>query len=281
MGDKSGDSQQDSSGRYAALIQGRENRKTAIAVSKLTNPNVFTPYGSQRVRFVGKGKVPHVTQRLKPNQQELFKERETQDLGLSDLATDIGQRVQGSLGEDFDNSNFYDPGDVPTYTPGKQDFSRVTEALVAKSQPFIDRRREQVENNLLLQGHTRGGQAWNAAQDDLSEVEGNIYNNAVITANQERERETGREATEFRTRGDSYTLGEDRRTRDYSEAQFLRDLPLNDFRNVRNEDIQKDQQYPGFVGTGYDPSPIFDGFLDAQQGKRFHEQQVGERKLTI
>jgi hypothetical protein len=68
----------------AALAQGAANLESARATAKLSNPNMYTPYGSQTVSY--NGDIPTVTQTLTPTAQRTLEAQQAVDLSLSNLA---------------------------------------------------------------------------------------------------------------------------------------------------------------------------------------------------
>lgn len=83
------------------------------------------------------------------------------------------------------NASMYPGGPpVPNRTPssGMDFFSdNATNAIRERMQPMMDRRRSQLENQLLNQGMTRGSEAWNNAMGDLGQQE-NDANLAAVQA---------------------------------------------------------------------------------------------------
>ena len=67
----------------AAKAQGAANVETARASAKLSNPNVYSPYGTQLVSY--EGDIPTIRQTLTPQAQQTLEAQQRVQTGLSDL----------------------------------------------------------------------------------------------------------------------------------------------------------------------------------------------------
>jgi hypothetical protein len=67
----------------AAVAQGTANLEAARATAKLSNPNIYSPYGNQTVTY--NGDVPTITQTLTPEAQKTLNEQQQGQYGLAAL----------------------------------------------------------------------------------------------------------------------------------------------------------------------------------------------------
>ena len=83
----------------AAVAQGAANLESARASAKLSNPNVYSPYGNQTVTY--NGDIPTVTQTLTPNAQRTLEQQQALGYNLTDLAGRGFSAVDRTMGTPF------------------------------------------------------------------------------------------------------------------------------------------------------------------------------------
>ncbi len=161
---------------------------------------------------------------LSPEGQQLF----DQQMRISQNLGNVGEaglnRVGEAVAQPFDMSKVPGMPSVPTAGDGGR--NAVVQALMQRQQPAMDRARQSREANLIAQGHTRGGSAWDAQQDDLNRAENDARLAAEIAGGQEQSRQFGLEAQR-------YGMGTDARGRAISEQAYLRNLPLSELNSLR------------------------------------------------
>lgn len=150
--------------RSAAKDQGKENFQAALKTAKLSNPNIFGPLGSQTVTWED-GQAT-VTQELTDDQQAILDLQERLRMQSGGLAGNLFDMVGTSRDE-------------------------VTDAMLDRMRPELERQRERQQNQLMIQGHNRGGSAWNAIQDDIARRENDARLAAVLAGGQEQSRLIG------------------------------------------------------------------------------------------
>jgi len=208
----------------AAVAQGAANLESARATAKLSNPNMYTPYGSQTVSY--NGDIPTVTQTLTPTAQRTLEAQQAVDLSLSNLAqkgTGIasnvldkpfsfgGPAVQTSLGSTEALKSGPSAGqyglaqggvNVPNLATSL-DLSGVAkmpinagmtgqQAIMARLEPFLAKQRVSTETQLINQGLRPGTEAYNNAVQLLGQQENDARQQAALqglnldlTANQQ------------------------------------------------------------------------------------------------
>jgi hypothetical protein len=208
----------------AAVAQGAANLDAARATAKLSNPNMYTPYGTSLVSY--EGDVPTVRQTLTPTAQKTLEAQQNVDLSLSNLAqkgTGIasnvldkpfsfgGPAVQTSLGSTEALKNAPSAGQYGLAQGGVNapnlatslDLSGVAkmpinagmtgqEAIMARLEPSLAKQRVSTETQLINQGLRPGTEAYNNAVQLLGQQENDARQQAALqglnldlTANQQ------------------------------------------------------------------------------------------------
>lgn len=118
------------------------------------------------------------TTALTPVGQKSFDAQQRVELGANELAEDQIARLVQAL------SKPYDYAGLPK-APGIDDFSadrdKVTQGIIDRNQPMMDRSRAAQETQLTNQGLARGSEAWRNASDDLARQE-NDFRLAALNA---------------------------------------------------------------------------------------------------
>jgi hypothetical protein len=83
----------------AAVAQGVANLESARATAMLSNPNVYSPYGTQTVTY--NGDIPTVRQTLTPEAQRTLEQQQALGYKLTDLAGKGFSAVDRSMGTPF------------------------------------------------------------------------------------------------------------------------------------------------------------------------------------
>lgn len=151
---------------YQSLAQKQQdlNMQGYQQTARMNNPTINTAFGHQTTTFDANGN-PTVNQTLNPDVQNLYQKQLDYAKGINIPGID----TQGNLaGRDL-----------------------VTQTLLDRQQPLLDRQRQLAENNLLIQGHNRGGEAFNAAENDLARQENDARMSAILAGGQEQSRLAG------------------------------------------------------------------------------------------
>lgn len=151
---------------------------------------------------------------LSPEQQALLDQQNKISLGLGSAMENGLQYVNDTMSNPLDTSGFTQ---MDQATVGGLD--QITRAMMERAQPYLDAARQTRENNLLIQGHNRGGEAWGAVQNDLMKGENDALLAAILSGGQEQSRLLG--------------LQQAQRQAQLSEAGYLRNEPINTLNAVR------------------------------------------------
>ncbi len=205
--------------KATAAAQGTANLETAVGQGWLNALNQYGPQGSvtynqSGTHRVGDQDVPQFSQTttLSPEQQRQYDMRNA----LNEQALGLGKGVLNNVGGAV--SSPFSLDGIPQ-APGVGDFSadrdKVTNALIARNQPMMDRTRSGIENQLANQGIMAGSEAYKNKMDDLGRQE-NDFNLAAVNAG-------GAEQSRL------FGLGEQARQQGISEAQLKRSQPINEY----------------------------------------------------
>ena len=202
----------------AAKEQGAANTETAIAQSKMNNPNMVTPYGNSSYTMGADGR-PILTQTLSPAEQgKLDTSNQVQQSSLDILNKDmpnIQEALTGKFGMqgsatpgNFGNigttaTSLGNIGNVQTglgWNEGNQQMATML-AQYQKGAQFLDPQWKNTESdttaNLANQGIVPGTAAYDRAMQEQSRAKMGAYsdliNNSILSGNTENQAQFGRQ----------------------------------------------------------------------------------------
>lgn len=202
-----------------AAAQGAANLETAIAQGYLNAANVTSPFGNVTYDTTGTVKVgdkdvPRFEQNIELNPEQQ-RQLDLQN-SLRERALQLGGGVLENVGSATDSP--FNLNGLPQ-APGMDDFSadrdKVTQAIIARNQPMMDRNRDRLANQLANQGLSIGSEAYGAAMDDLGRSE-NDFNLAAIERG-------GAEQSRL------FGLGQAARQQGIQERTLERSQPINEY----------------------------------------------------
>lgn len=249
----------------AAVATAAGNADAARIAAKANRVNQNTPYGSITYTNGINGDQDQwrsdVT--LAPDQQKMLEQQNQISLGLGDTMNQGLGYVQNMLDSPLDTSGFtnVDPASVA----GRE---QVTATLLERMQPSLDRNRTAKENALLIQGHNRGGEAWNATQDDLARAENDQRMAAVLAGGTEQSRLLGAQQAQ--------------RQNQLAETQTLRNEPLATLNAIRTGAMPTNPQFTNTPQQQTVAGPNLLGAAQSQyQGQlgAYNAQQAGSNNL--
>lgn len=232
----------------AATAQGAANKETAIASSRLNNPNVVNPFGTQTWAENGVEGRPTMTQTLSPEQQALYlKQLESKGL-LADLGTQGAGALKGVVGKNLDLSG------LPS-APGGSQATRdsVVNAMMARVNEDVDRSKDDKNSTLIAAGIRPGTPAYNDAMAQIERGRTDARNQALISSGGEAQRD--------------FTMDTQRRKDAIAEMLAGRQTPLNEINALMSgSQVANPFAVPGAAqNTNIAPPPIF-GAAQAQYG---------------
>lgn len=263
----------------AAIATAAGNKDAAIAGTEANRVNQYTPYGSLTYKQTGTSAAGNplwsATTSLSPEQQKLLDLQNQTSIGLGETMGTGLNYVQDILANPFDTSALPSTPNLPTV----QDVpttNQVTDTLMARQQPMLDRIRSQKETDLMVRGFNPGGEAWKSSQDDLARAENDARMAAVLAGGQEQSRLANVNAQQFGQGAQLFGLGQTARDRALQEQAFLRNEPLNTLNAVRtgaqvtgptfqNVPLQQGYTGPDLLGATQATGQYNQGTYNAQQ----------------
>lgn len=195
----------------AAVAQGAANVETARASAKLSNPNVYSPYGTQLVSY--EGDVPTIRQTLTPEAQKTLEAQQKLQGNLARLGGTAYENAFGTLSSPFSFGGQvqtqFNQGNTLQNAPSagqyglarggpnapnltsQLDLSNVAkmpvnagttaqEAIMRRLEPSLARQRTSTETQLINQGLRPGTEAYDNAARILGEQENDLRSQAAL-----------------------------------------------------------------------------------------------------
>lgn len=245
----------------AAQAQGAANVESAVAGSRLNNPNVINPYGSQTwVEGATDTSRPTMVQELSPEQQGLY----NQSIQTKSLLGDLGIQGATSLGDVIGQN--LDLSGLPA-APGDASATRdsVINAMMSRVNEDVDRSIDQKNSDLIAAGIRPGTQAYDNAMAQIERGRTDARQQAIIAAGSEGQRD--------------YQMNADRRRTALSEMLAGRQTPLNEINALMSgSQVSNPFAVPNAAqNTQVAPAPVF-GAAQAQYGanlNQYNAQQAG------
>lgn len=220
-----------------------------------------TPWGSQNYIQNEDGTWTLDTT-LSPEQQQLLDTQTQTSLGLGGSINAGLGRVNDMMATGLDTSRL---PNMPT-TADNAGRDAMTASILERMQPGLDRNRSQTEAQLLVQGHNRGGEAWNAKQDDINRAENDARLSAVQAGGAEQSRMFG--------------LGSTARQNALAEQQTIRNEPLQTLNALRTGAQVQNPQFSQYYNQQGVSGPDYLGATSAQgnyQQGIYNSQQAGSQ----
>jgi hypothetical protein len=256
----------------AAVAQGAANVESARATAKLSNPNIYTPYGTQLVSY--DGDVPTVRQTLTPTAQKTLEAQQGVDLSLSNLA----QKGTGIASNVLDKPFSFGGPDVQT----SLDLSNVAkmpvnagmtgqEAIMSRLEPSLARQRTSTETNLINQGLRPGTEAYDNAINLLGQQETDARTQAVL---QGLNLDIGANAQGYNQALQTGQFGNTAQQQALAQAIQSRQMPLNEINALMSSSQIENPQFGAYSGANVAPAPVFAG---AQAQGQFEQNKYNQQ----
>jgi hypothetical protein len=243
--------------RGAAVEQGAANLEAARATARLSNPNTYTPYGTQLVSY--DGDIPTIRQTLTPTAQKTLEAQQGVELSLANLGAKGANTASGVLDKPF---SFGGP-EVQT----SLDLSGIAkmpvnagmtgqEAIMQRLEPSLARQRTSTETQLINQGLRPGSEAYDNAIQLLGQQETDARTQAVL---QGLNLDIGANQQGFGQQLEAGKFGNTAQQQALAEAIQLRQLPLNEITALMSGSQIQNPQFGAYSGATVQAAPIFAG----------------------
>ena len=227
-----------------AAAQGVANKETAIAQAGLNMTNQITPSGNLSYEQIGTWSdgTPRyqATTSYSPEQQAIYS-------GANQIAGNQLGAINSALSKPLDLSSL---GSAPQYDDAYR--QQVSDAMLARQQPNIDRDEEALRTRLANQGITYGSQAFNDAQ--LSQ--GQRLNDLRL----------GIDATAGNEASRAYQNALTGRQQGISEMTLQRSQPINELTALLGLGQVQNPQFQGVPQTGVANTDVTGPAYQSYQG---------------
>ena len=258
--------------RGAAIEQGAANLESARATAKLSNPNIYTPYGTSLVSY--EGDVPTVRQTLTPTAQRSLEAQQNVDLSLSNLA----QKGTGIASAVLDKPFSFEGPAVQT----SLDLSNVAkmpvnagmtgqQAIMQRLEPSLAKQRTSTETNLINQGLRPGSEAYNNAINLLGEQETDARTQAVL---QGINLDTTANTQGYNQALQSGQFANTAQQQALAQAISQRQMPLNEINALTSSSQIENPQFQPYTGANVAATPVFAG---AQAQGAFEQNKYNQQ----
>lgn len=233
----------------AATAQGAANVETARATSRLNNPSVVNPYGTQTwTEGAGPDDRPTLTQTLSPEQQALYDQSIQTKQQLGQLGTQGATALQGVVGQGVDFSG------APA-APGNAQSTRdaVINAMMSRVNEDYGRQTDQANSDLVAAGIRPGTKAYDDRMALIDRGRNDARQQAIIAGGSEAQRD----------------FGMDTQARKDAIAEMLarRQTPLNEVTALMSgSQVSNPFAVPGAAqNTNIAPPPLYNAALQKGQ----------------
>ena len=263
----------------AAKEQGIANLEASRLGSKLSNPNMYTPYGNQLISY--EGDQPTITQTLTPEAQKTLDEQQKVQYQLASLGGKGANLASNVLDKSF---NFGGP-DVQT----SLDLSNVAkmpvnagttgmEAIMSRLEPSLARNRVSTETNLINQGLRPGTEAYDNAARLLSESENDQRTQAAL---QGINLDTAANAQGYNQALQGGQFANTAQQQALAQAIQNRQMPLNEITALMSGSQIQNPQFGAYSGSNVTAAPTFAATqAQGQAEQNNYNQQVATQNAN-
>lgn len=231
----------------AAQAQGQANVEAAQATSRLSNPNLITPYGTQTYQEgAGPSDRPTMTQQFSPEQQALYDQSTRVKQLLGGLGEQGATSLQGVIGKNLDYSGMpAAPGDASATR------DKVINAMMSRVDTDIGQQRDNMNSKLIAAGIRPGTEAYDREMTRFDRQRTDALQQAQLAGGQEASRDFG--------------LDSERRRQAITEMLSQRQVPLNEITALMSgSQVSNPFAVPGYSqSANVAPAPVF-GATSAQ-----------------
>lgn len=231
----------------AAAAQGAANKETAIASSRLNNPNVVSPYGTQTWTENGDEGRPTLTQQLSPTELAKYRQEARTAGLLGGLGEQGAKSLQGVVGRNLDLSGA--PA-APTPNGMRQDaydamMSRVNEGTAVS--------KDKQNSTLIAAGIRPGTKAYQDAMFAIDRGANDARQQAMIAAGAEGQRD--------------FNMGAQARKDAIAEILAQRQTPLNEINALMSgSQVNNPFAIPGASqNANIQPAPLYNAAVQKGQ----------------
>jgi hypothetical protein len=263
----------------AAVAQGASNLESARATAKLSNPNTYTPYGTQLVSY--DGDVPTIRQTLTPQAQQTLEAEQRVQTSLANLGEKGTQMASTVLDKPFAFGGPAVQTSLNTSNIARMPVNAGTtgqEAIMSRLEPSLARARTTTETNLVNQGLRPGTEAYDNAIRSLGEQETDQRTQAVL---QGINLDTAANAQGYNQALQGGQFANTAQQQALAQAIQGRQMPLNEITALMSGSQIQNPQFQAYQGANVAAAPTFaatqaQGAFDANS----YNQQVAAQNAN-
>lgn len=232
----------------AAVAQGQANKESAIASSRLNNPNVINPLGTQTwTEGESPDARPTLTQTYSPEQQALY-EQSTRTKGLlGGLGEQGATALGGVVGKNFDLTG---APPAPTAGGARQD---AYDAIMSRVNEDTASAKDKQNSTLIAAGIRPGTKAYQDAMFAIDRGANDARQQAITAAGAEGQRD--------------FTMGTQARKDAIAELLAQRQTPLNEINALMSgSQVSNPFAVPGAAQNAQiPPAPLYNAAMQTGQ----------------
>jgi hypothetical protein len=239
----------------AATAQGVANVEAARATAKLSNPNTYTPYGTQLVSY--EGDIPTVTQTLTPTAQKTLEAQQGVQLSLANLGQKGADTASSVLDKPFSFGGPAVQTSLDTSQIAKMPVNAGMtgqEAIMSRLEPSLAKQRVSTETQLINQGLRPGTEAYNNAIQLLGQQENDARTQAALTGIN---LDTSANAQGYNQTLQTGQFANTAQQQALAQAIQQRQMPLNEINALTSSAQIQNPQFQSYTGANVAAAPVF------------------------
>lgn len=263
----------------SAAAQGAANVEAARVGSKLSNPNMYTPYGTQLISY--EGDQPTITQTLTPQAQKTLEEQQNTQYQLASLSSKGAGLASNVLDKSF---NFGGPSvqtSLDLSNVAKMPVNAGTtgqEAIMSRLEPSLQRQRTSTETQLINQGLRPGTEAYDNAIQLLGQQENDARTQAALTGIN---LDTSANAQGYNQALQGAQFGNTAQQQALAQAIQSRQMPLNEITALMSGSQIQNPQFGAYQGSNVQAAPVFAATqAQGQAEQNAYNQQVAAQNAN-
>ena len=254
----------------AAQQQSAANLAAARATAMLSNPNVYTPFGSQTVSY--EGDIPTIRQELTPDAMATVRAQQGVSRGLADLGLFGIDTAQSVMGTPFQ----YNGPDIQTSLQGLREMpvnAGMTgqEAVMSRLEPQFARQEASLRQQLANQGIAVGTEAANREMDSLNQRRNDAYTQAAV---QGLNLDMDAQNQQYNQLIGQAGFGNTAAGQALQQQLALRNIPLNEITALMSGAQVQIPQFQNYQGATVGAAPVF----QAAQAQNQYNMDVFSQK---
>ena len=262
----------------AAQQQGAANLAAARSTAMLSNPNVYTPFGSQTVSY--EGDIPTIRQELTPDAMATVRAQQGVSRGLADLGLFGINTAQSVMGTPFQ----YRGPDIQTSLQGLREMpvnAGMTgqEAVMSRLEPQFARQEAGLRQQLANQGIAVGTEAANREMDSLNQRRNDAYTQAAV---QGLNLDMDAQNQQYNQLMGQAGFGNTAAGQALQQQLALRNIPLNEITALMSGAQVQVPQFQNYQGATVGAAPVFQAAQAQNQYNMdvFSQKQAQDNAMT-